>query len=271
MKFSIIALLGFAGLASANLRLPLPLEIIQKHPHLMHEDLFPDNRIVYGKPVAQGEAPYQIGLIRSGSFICGGSIINQNTILTAAHCVYNYESRPDMFKIRYGTLDRTDSSKDAAVRSIVRHERYSSSKIDYDVAVIILQNPITPSDNAQPVTMDTTDPTTTDNLLLTGWGRNENSALPGMLQKADSLKFITQATCQSKWGSVNAITPRMLCVESTSQSACNGDSGGPLVSMSTKKLVGVVSWGASGCRVGSYPNVFGRIVDLKPWIESKMG
>nr|AID60349.1 trypsin-15 [Nilaparvata lugens] len=217
-----LALLGMVGLASASLRLPLPMEVIQKHPHLMHEPIHPDARIVYGKPVGAGEAQYQIGLFRSGSFICGGSIINRNTIVTAAHCVYNYESRPNLFKILYGTTDRTSQNNFAEVQSITRHPQYSSNTIDYDVAVIRTAKDLLPSDNA--------------------------------VASAESLKYITTAECQQRWGTVNAITDRMLCTMSTEQSACNGDSGGPLVNKKNGQQIGIVSWGASGCKVGSYPN-----------------
>jgi len=270
MKFA-IALLALASLACAEeaLRLPLPESIQQRMPWLLHEPINSDApwvKVVGGVNAVSGDAPYQIAMLRSGSFTCGGSLIGPNKVLTAAHCVYGYENQPASFQVRYNTLDRT-TGPTITVAKVNRHAQYSSSTIDYDVATFILSAPFTPGTNAAVVPLTTVEPPANAPLKLTGWGRlSGGGVLPTALQKSEGLQIVAKTTCQSAWGAANAITDRMLCAHSTTQSACNGDSGGPLVSNGVQ--VGVVSWGSSSCLHASYPNVYVHVANTLAWINA---
>ena len=92
MKFAIVILLALsASLTSAQLRLPLPDDVKARMPWLLTEPINSDApfvKVVGGTAVGSGEAPWQIALLRSGSFTCGGSLIGPQTVLTAAHCIY---------------------------------------------------------------------------------------------------------------------------------------------------------------------------------------
>jgi len=170
--------------------------------------------------------------------------------------------------VRYNTLDRT-TGPTLNVEKVNRHASYSSSTIDYDVATFVLSEAFTPGTNAAVVTLSTETVTASTNLLLTGWGRlSGGGTLPTLLQKSTGLKFVSQSDCQSRWGSVNTITARMLCAHSTTESACNGDSGGPLVNSGTGQQVGVVSWGSSSCLHATYPNVYVNVQNLNSWIDA---
>lgn len=86
MKFALVALFLCVGAASAHLRLPLPKAIRHLHPELLTEPITSDAdfvKIVGGTEAAVGSAPHQIGLLRSGSFSCGGSLIAPDVVLTA--------------------------------------------------------------------------------------------------------------------------------------------------------------------------------------------
>jgi len=269
MKFA-IALLALASLACAEeaLRLPLPESIQQRMPWLLHEPINSDApwvKVVGGVPAVSGDAPYQIAMLRSGSFICGGSLIGPSKVLTAAHCVFGYENQPTAFQVRYNTLNR-ETGPTIAVSKVVRHPNYSSSTIDYDVATFILATAFTPGANAAVVPLATQEPSNTAVLRLTGWGRlTGGGVLPTALQKSEGLKIVSKADCQSRWGANNAITDRMLCAHSTTQSACNGDSGGPLVTGGQQ--VGVVSWGSSSCLHATFPNVYVHVPNTLAWIN----
>jgi trypsin len=168
--------------------------------------------------------------------------------------------------VRYNTL-QVNSGPTIAVAKVNRHAQYSSNTIDYDVATFILSAAFTPGANAAVVPLATSEPTTAANLKLTGWGRTSGGgALPVNLQKSEGLKVVPKAQCQSAWGATNAITDRMLCAHSTTQSACNGDSGGPLVSGGVQ--VGVVSWGSSSCLHATYPNVYVHVPNTLAWINA---
>nr|AID60348.1 trypsin-14 [Nilaparvata lugens] len=225
--------------------------------------------IINGQPVAEGEIKYQIALIREGKFHCGGSIIGPETILTAAHCVYGDEERPDLFTVRYGTIHRESSSNEVQVIEIIRHEKYNDKTVNFDVALLKIARAITPSSSVDFVGLATELPAATDSLLLSGWGRNERGRFPERLQKAETLKFIDNSSCEKSWnpgGEETVITKNMLCAISSQQSGCNGDSGGPLVNRRTGKLVGIVSFGEQYCRVGSLPNVYASVPELRAWI-----
>jgi len=69
----------------------LPEDVANRMPWLLNEPINSDApwvRVVGGVNANSGDAPYQIAMLRSGSFICGGSLIGPSKVLTAAHCVY---------------------------------------------------------------------------------------------------------------------------------------------------------------------------------------
>lgn len=95
MKLAIFVFLASSSVIRAKdenpLRLPLPTEVANNNPELLSEPInSPFARIVGGVLVGSGEAKHQIALFSDGTFICGGSLISSQTVLTAAHCVYGY-------------------------------------------------------------------------------------------------------------------------------------------------------------------------------------
>ena len=136
------------------------------------------------------------------------------------HFIFSDEATPSYFKIRYNTLDRTNGPT-IGVSKIYRHNLYSSSTIDYDVATLILSQPFTPSANADIIPLTTSEPADGTKLQITGWGRlKSGGTLPTILQIASVTKM-SRTKCSSTWGSVNAITNRMLCAHNSKQASCN--------------------------------------------------
>lgn len=222
-------------------------------------------RIVGGKNVTSGGAPYQIALYRNNTYHCGGSLIGARSVLTAATCVYGSESLPTLFKVRYGSLKLGSGFTEVNVTKIVRHPSYSASTTDYDLAVLTLGLSITPGVNAGVISLANGALANNSAVNVTGWGRlSVNGVNPVDLQLADTLKVVVKADCQKKWGTSVTISDRMLCAHSLSQATCNGDSGSPLTVGGL--LYGVVSWGASTCLHATYPNVFVNVTSLRTWI-----
>lgn len=266
----LVAVLAFLAIADAvpvpnkQSVLPLPLALQEKYAFLMEEDPDVDKRIVGGSAVGSGGRPFQGALFRSGSFSCGGSWISPRTFLTAAHCVDGVAA--SALTIRYNTLS-VSSGPTLQVTQVNRHASYSSSTIDYDIATLIVGTAFTPGTNAAVVALQAagSDPSS-GNAVVSGWGRlSGGGSLPDALQQA-TIALIDRSTCQTRWGSTNTITARMVCAHSTSTSACNGDSGGPLTLSGTQ--IGVVSWGSSSCLHATYPNVYAHVSNLRAWITS---
>ncbi|KAF5286944.1 hypothetical protein FQR65_LT12403 [Abscondita terminalis] len=164
--------------------------------------LFP--RIVGGEPAADGEIPYQLSLEVYRTFhICGGSVLNANTALTAAHC----------------NTDKTIDNDNSVMRLA------TSLLLGGNLNVIALQN-------------INEEPAAGSPALVTGWGTlSSGGSSPTQLQKV-TVNRVSSAECNAAYGS---ITDRMICYSAPGKDSCQGDSGGPLVAEG--KQVGIVSWG----------------------------
>ncbi|KAL0124391.1 hypothetical protein PUN28_006312 [Cardiocondyla obscurior] len=135
---------------------------------------YPNSHIVGGEDAPAGKYPYQVSLRKSGSHSCGGSIINQYTILTAAHCIVGYTGNSNALKsltIHAGTnLLSEDGNVYKAKRAIV-HKRYSALLLTNDVGLLILTTPITFTQNVQSIPLATTDVAPAGSpCTLSGWG-----------------------------------------------------------------------------------------------------
>ncbi|KAF5283119.1 hypothetical protein FQA39_LY17426 [Lamprigera yunnana] len=222
-----------------------------------------DGRIVGGHPVSIKDYNYQISLQYFGGHYCGGSIISETVVLTAAHCTSG--SSPSYFEILYGTDDLYSGGGLVSVSEIFVHSQYNPSRIDYDVSILHLGGSISFSDSAKPVVLTST-PQNAGNLrsaTVSGWGAlSSGGGSPSVLYAVDVVEY-TNEDCNSAYGS---ITDRMICFASPGKDACQGDSGGPLNDVSNKEQVGIVSWGR-GCALPAYPGVYSNVYTLKSWID----
>jgi len=229
--------------------------------------------IVGGNTAKEGLYPFIVSL-RTGSgnsHFCGGTIIQKEFILTAAHCVE--EATPD--DVRVGAGDNTRSKQTIhKVSAVYVHPKYDSSNIDYDVAVLKLAAPLELAHNIQIKDLDTTEPENDAIVNVAGWGTTSSggSTLPTALREV-TVNIVARKTCQDNYGD-DAITARMICAADAGKDSCQGDSGGPLVNSNSDatelgSLVGIVSWGY-GCAEPDYPGVYTSVPNLYKWIEEQL-
>jgi len=219
-----------------------------------------DTFIVNGQAASAGEYPWQGGWLSFGSFSCGCVVVHQNWILTAGHCVGGAVTQ---YTAEVGNINR-GSGQQLSVSSIVRHPDYNvgSGFTPNDVAVVGAAVPIDGVNIAPaPGGLDTGIDRTSHECWISGWGRTcGGCALPVALQEAN-VPVIDDATCTSMW-TTNYNPALHICVYNGQSGSCNGDSGGPLVCRSdasdTYDLIGLTSWGATGCPV-TYPSVYARL------------
>jgi len=229
-----------------------------------------DGRVVGGVPATASQAPFQISLNAQGSFgwshICGGSLRDANTVITAAHCCDGFSASG--LQVKYDGLDRTKLGQTRAVSQVLKNPSYSSSTIDYDYCLLKLASPASESATVKFIALATSSPANGASAQLTGWGKTagSSSTLPTALQYAE-FSIVSQSNCNSLWGDVNTVTPRMICASNSKASGCNGDSGGPLVSGG--QLVGIVSWGANGCPADTTkrPTVYADVANQRTWLS----
>jgi len=224
------------------------------------------SKIVGGDAAVQSDAPYIVSLRRSNSHSCGGSIKNANNIITAAHCVYG--ASVSTLSIRYNSLQHAGGTQ-VSVSSFVYHPSYSSSTIDYDVAIVKLASSLNLNlERAKAVQLPAqgSDPSAGTNTVCHGWGTtSEGGSIPAALRKV-TVPIVSRATCRGQYGQ-SAITDRMICAGLTQggKDACQGDSGGPLTINDV--LIGVVSWG-QGCARPNYAGVYANVGALRNWIDT---
>uniref|UniRef100_A0A3B5R5U0 chymotrypsin n=1 Tax=Xiphophorus maculatus TaxID=8083 RepID=A0A3B5R5U0_XIPMA len=207
-------------------------------------------RIVNGEEAVPHSWPWQVSLQDyTGFHFCGGSLINENWVVTAAHCT-----------IREHPGDFSRPGK---------HPQYNSFTINNDITLIKLSSPAQLNMRVSPVCLAESSDNFPGGMMCvtSGWGLTRYNApsTPALLQQA-ALPLLTNANCSNYWGS--NITDLMICAGAAGASSCMGDSGGPLVCEKSGAwtLVGIVSWGSSTCST-STPAVYARVTELRAWVD----
>jgi len=232
------------------------------------DDNIRENRIIGGGTAASGSRPYQIALLRSGSFTCGGSIINNRNVLTAAHCVSGVAA--SALTVRYNSLTYNSGGVVVGVSAVRVHPQWNPSTINNDVAVLVLSSTLTLGQtNAQASNLAGAgaDPAAGSAATVSGWGRTSAGGALSTQLKALNVNIIARGS--TNWGSM--VTTGMIPAGTSSgtENSCNGDSGGPLTVGGVQH--GVVSWGHTNCAQPGYPGVYARVGQYRTWIDQNLG
>ncbi|KAF9777099.1 hypothetical protein IL306_004611 [Fusarium sp. DS 682] len=224
--------------------------------------------IVGGTSASAGDFPFIVSISRNNGPWCGGTLLNANTVLTAAHCVSGYAVSG--FQVRAGSLSRTSGGVTSRLSSARVNPSYSASNSNNDVAILKLSTPISAGGNIGYASLAASgsDPAAGAQYTVAGWGATSEggSSTPVNLLKV-TIPVVSRATCRSQYGS-SAITDAMFCagVSTGGKDSCQGDSGGPIVD-SSNTVQGVVSWG-EGCARPNRAGVYARVGALRSFIDS---
>jgi secreted trypsin-like serine protease len=249
------------------------LVIADLHPTgvFAQEEIYHGRRIIGGEETDIKQHPWQVALTikrPEGSYLCGGSIIAQQWVLTAAHC-FPTPATPSAVTVKAGATNYVTEGVWSAIERIVVHEGYDPHTHANDIALIKLK--AAPTGKVIPLATADTSLKPRQPLEVTGWGvTSEDGGTSHVLRKA-RVPYVANTTCNESASYNGRILSAMICAGEREGGidACQGDSGGPLVWRSTEGpvLVGVVSHG-NGCARKLKYGVYTRVSAYSAWINN---
>uniref|UniRef100_A0A2C9GWT4 CLIP domain-containing serine protease n=1 Tax=Anopheles funestus TaxID=62324 RepID=A0A2C9GWT4_ANOFN len=253
-------------------------------------------RIVGGQVANIDEFPWTALIeFRKGDgsfdFHCGGTLINERYIVTAAHCIVSIDNLSPVHRVRLGEWDlatATDCQEgicsnapiDMNIDQIVVHEKYNPKDASNanDIALIRFTRPVQYSETIRPICLPLSESLRNrDHVGQTsyaaGWGITETG-------KASEQKMIVELNimslreCQSIYQLYRVLlkTIHMCAGGVRGKDTCNGDSGGPLMRQHAGSwyLIGVVSFGPSNCGTAGVPGVYTNVAEYIDWIKDNV-
>jgi secreted trypsin-like serine protease len=274
--------------AKISIKIPSPTKLLKaregaKTPAPKAKAPGAPTRVVGGTEAVQNSHPWIVRLGMCG-YLCGGTIINERFILTAAHCVFDETGTimdTSCMTVYAGDHDAAEpdlNEQQLAVKAVYAHDDYNPSVSSAnDIAILELRVGVIFTDgekSIKPACLPEPGfvlPEENTNVYIAGWGVTDDKSTARYLQEG-KVDYIPDAECKTMWGILDAKT--MLCAGKRGGKidTCQGDSGGPLIYAkgSTALLVGVVSFGAE-CGAPNAPGVYVDVVNFLDWINGVVG
>jgi secreted trypsin-like serine protease len=240
-----------------------------------------ESAIVGGQPADPGEWPWQV-FIHAGPYMCGGSLIQQQWVVTAAHCVLDDQNNvltPAEIKVTLGEHNRSKTEgteQKIQIIQVIPHPAYDSKTNDHDIALLQLATPAI-LNAAVEIVIPVTSPA--DDALMvagaqavvTGWGTTTEGGSTSAQLLEVTVPLVSNGQCDLSYG---IITDNMLCAgyAEGGKDSCQGDSGGPLVVPTRDNrwaLAGIVSFGY-GCGRAKFYGVYTRVSRYIAWMDQQM-
>uniref|UniRef100_A0A8D0HGB8 Coagulation factor IX n=1 Tax=Sphenodon punctatus TaxID=8508 RepID=A0A8D0HGB8_SPHPU len=230
-------------------------------------------RVVGGEDSRRGEVPWQVHLLDSqGLGLCGGCIVSEKWVVTAAHCL-EFGANLTVVAGEYSTEDDDGKEQQRRVTNAILHPTYDARNKYYnDIALLELDSPLEFNNYITPICI--ADKEFTNNLLshgegtVSGWGRLNFRGRTATILQVLKVQFIDRATCLRN--SRFTILPSMFCAGHLTEAkdSCQGDSGGPYTTdiEGTWFLTGITSWGEQ-CAMKDKYGVYTRVARYIKWMR----
>uniref|UniRef100_A0A8B9C4M8 Peptidase S1 domain-containing protein n=1 Tax=Anser brachyrhynchus TaxID=132585 RepID=A0A8B9C4M8_9AVES len=198
------------------------------------------------------DLPWQAALFKGDKFICGGTLVARNWVLTAAHC-----------------HDPGISEQRRLSAKVISYPRYDPATKDGDLMLVKLLQPVHINERVKPLPLASHCPVPGKTCQISGWGSTTSPEVtfPEDLHCA-KVTIVSEEQCRRIYP--GSITPNMVCAGEPRNRAdsCQGDSGGPLVC--DGRLQGIVSWGPGVCGDPQKPGVYVNLCKYTRWIQETM-
>ncbi|XP_022089497.1 transmembrane protease serine 6-like [Acanthaster planci] len=248
-------------------------------------------RIVGGNDAVRGAWPWYAQLYFNGRFSCGGTLVEDRFIISAAHC-FEGSSRmnPTNWRVILGKYRENDDSGDeheSGVSEVIVHASYDSDTVDHDIAILVLSNPpAQPEAGTNPVINSAcvdTAASVDESLVcfIAGFGSTSEGGDVSSVLKEAEVPIVDRSRCNHPSSYNGGVTQNMLCAGffEGGIDSCQGDSGGPLVCSRRSRddatgseverwyLTGITSWG-NGCARPNFPGVYTNVARYGQWIDN---
>ncbi|XP_068175971.1 mast cell protease 3-like [Antennarius striatus] len=229
------------------------------------------SEIIHGKKVPEQLMLYMASVQdSSGHHVCGGFLIAEDLVVTAAHCQHG---NPTNVVLGAHDLNKIDNDTNRYTAESCLHPRFANSRTGNDIMLLKLSKKVKMDKNVQKIRFPNSDIKIKDNAKcrVAGWGFTRNGGKTVNVLQVVDVPFVNLKVCKAKWHHFGLDLPdSAICAGGygSNKGFCKGDSGGPLVCGGM--AVGVVSFNMrNNCDYPTIPNIYTNISKYRHWIKDK--